>query len=118
MYAGRLEIVLTSRLLQLRRLVIGEVARFPELAQALYQSGPARAISLLETIIGKLVESRKLKVDDVHHAAAQFNWLVMGAPINQAMLMGDEAIPTAVERRQHAEDEIQAAGEALPKPAE
>ena len=40
-YAERqLSVVLTPKLLQLRRLVIGEVERFPDLAQALYASGP------------------------------------------------------------------------------
>ena len=45
-YAVRqLEVVLTPRILQLRRLVIGEVGRFPELGAALYAGGPGRAIA-------------------------------------------------------------------------
>ena len=41
-YADRqLDIVMTPKLLQLRRLVIGEVTRFPELAEALYEHGPS-----------------------------------------------------------------------------
>ena len=40
-YAHRqLSIVLTPRLMQLRRLVIGEVSRFPDLAKVLYERGP------------------------------------------------------------------------------
>jgi hypothetical protein len=31
--------------MRLRRLVIGEVARFPDLVRALYESGPKRAMS-------------------------------------------------------------------------
>ena len=44
-YAYRqLSVVLTPRVMQLRRLVIGEVSRFPELAKVLYERGPMRAI--------------------------------------------------------------------------
>ena len=46
-YAYRqLSIVLQPRIMQLRRLVIGEVGRFPELAKALFDGGPKRAISV------------------------------------------------------------------------
>src|SRR5260221_11141346 len=47
-YAVRqLEVVLTPRILQLRRLVIGEVGRFPELGGALYAEGPGGAVASL-----------------------------------------------------------------------
>ena len=102
-YAERqLTVVLTPRLLQLRRLVIGEVARFPDLARALFEGGPARAVSLLEQIIGALADRGELVVDDARTAAGQFNWLLMGGPLNEAMLLGDEAIPTEDERAAHA----------------
>ena len=99
-YADRqLEIVMTPELLQLRRLVIGEVARFPELAEALYEHGPKRAIGTLAAMFERLTERDMLRVDDPTGAATQFNWLVMGEPVNRAMLLGDTAIPTAAERR-------------------
>ena len=43
----QLEIVLTPRLMRLRRLVIGEVGRFPELGRMLHERGPARSIARL-----------------------------------------------------------------------
>ncbi len=99
-YADRqLEIVMTPKLLQLRRLVIGEVARFPELAEALYEHGPKRAIGTLAAMFERMTERAMLRVDDPTAAATQFNWLVMGEPLNRAMLLGDTAIPTAAERR-------------------
>ena len=46
-YAYRqLSVVVTPRLMQLRRLVIGEVCRFPELGAALHEHGPGRAMSM------------------------------------------------------------------------
>lgn len=101
-YADRqLEIVMTPRLLQLRRLVIGEVGRFPDLAEALYERGPKRAIGALAEVFGRLDERGLLAADDALVAATHFNWLVMGEPVNRAMLLGDVAIPAPAERRRH-----------------
>ena len=36
-------------------------------------------------------------MDDPLLAAAQFNWLVMSAPLNQAMLLGDDEAPAPAE---------------------
>lgn len=106
-YADRqLEVVMTPRLLQLRRLVIGEVGRFPELARALYESGPNRAIAALAAVFSRLGERGMLSVDDPEVAASQFNWLIMAGPLNEAMLLGDEAIPDARARRRHVEDAV------------
>jgi TetR/AcrR family transcriptional repressor of mexJK operon len=102
-YADRqLTIVLTPRVMQLRRLVIGEVGRFPELAKALFDGGPKRAIVTFAAKLKRLGDRGLLKIDDPDLAATQFNWLIMGEPLNRAMLLGDEAIPDAAELRRHA----------------
>jgi TetR/AcrR family transcriptional regulator, mexJK operon transcriptional repressor len=44
----------------------------------------------------------QIKVDDPQVAASHFNWLVMAEPLNQVMLLGDEAIPPEEHLRQHA----------------
>jgi TetR/AcrR family transcriptional repressor of mexJK operon len=103
-YALRqLTVVLTPSLMQLRRLVIGEVSRFPELARALYEGGPGRAMRQLADIFRRLDERGLLAVPDPATAAAHFNWLVMSQPINQAMLLGDAGIPSAAELKREAE---------------
>lgn len=108
-YAERqLTIVLTPRLMQLRRLVIGEAARFPKLGEALYEGGPARAISALTAAFTRWADRGLLVLDDPAVAATHFNWLVMGEAINRAMLLGDEAIPGAAILRRHAADGVRA----------
>jgi TetR/AcrR family transcriptional repressor of mexJK operon len=103
MYAYRqLAVVLTPRLMQLRRLVIGEVARFPELAKVLYERGPQRAISALAKTFERLAARGLLVIDDPMIAASHFNWLVMSEPLNKAMLLGDSAIPKPPALRRHA----------------
>lgn len=106
-YAERqLAVVMTPRLLQLRRLVIGEVGRFPELAKVLYESGPKRAMSALATVFSRLADAGLLELDDPLVAAAQFNWLIMSDPLNQAMLLGDSAIPNQANLRRHAAEGV------------
>ncbi|MCV0369724.1 TetR/AcrR family transcriptional regulator C-terminal domain-containing protein [Filomicrobium sp.] len=106
-YAARqLLVVLTPRLMQLRRLVIGEAGRFPELGQALYEGRAARAIAALAAEFEQFVERGWLVLEDAHSAATHFNWLVMGEPVNKAMLLGDEAIPSPAALRQHAADAV------------
>ncbi|QUX27438.1 TetR/AcrR family transcriptional regulator [Nocardiopsis akebiae] len=106
-YARRqLTVVLTPRLMRLRRMVIGEVARFPELARVLYECGPQRAIEGLAESFARLGERGLLAVGEPSRAASHFNWLVMSEPVNRAMLLGDEAIPTEAELCQHAEEGV------------
>ncbi|MDQ3411424.1 MAG: TetR/AcrR family transcriptional regulator [Chloroflexota bacterium] len=102
----QLTVVLTPRLMRLRRLVIGEVSRFPELAKVLYESGPMRAMTALATTFERLTERGLLAIDDPLVAASHFNWLIMSDPLNRAMLLGDEAIPTRAELRRHAAEGV------------
>jgi TetR/AcrR family transcriptional repressor of mexJK operon len=77
-------------LLQLRRLVIGEANRFPELGRAFYERGPGRTIEALASAFERLAERRVLKLNDPMLAAQHFNWLIMSIPLNQAMLLGTD----------------------------
>ena len=47
------------------------------------------------------LERGLLAVEDPLVAASQFNWLVMGEPLNNAMLLGDAAIPSRDQIRGH-----------------
>ena len=93
-YAVRqLAAVLAPRILRLRRLVIGEESRFPELARVLWENGPARAVDALAGHVARLTEQGWLVAADPRAAATYLNWLVMGEPVNRAMLLGDEVVP-------------------------
>jgi TetR/AcrR family transcriptional regulator, mexJK operon transcriptional repressor len=102
----QLTVVLTPRLMQLRRLVIGEVSRFPELARVLYERGPGRALTELATAFKYLAERGLLELGDPQVAASHFNWLIMAEPLNQVMLLGDEAIPSEEKLRQHVAEGV------------
>ena len=101
-HADRLmTIALAPRLLQLRRLVISEATRFPELGKALYEGGPGRAIAGLATALGRWSAQGLLAIDDPLVAATQFNWLIMGEPVNRAMFYVDEKPMGAARRKAH-----------------
>ena len=91
MLRDQLTTVLTPTLLSLRRLVIGEATRSPELAAALHEHGPRAAIAALAAILRQFSDLEILRVPDAELAATQLNWLVMAEPINRAMLLGDDA---------------------------
>jgi TetR/AcrR family transcriptional regulator, mexJK operon transcriptional repressor len=96
----QLRAVMEPRLLALRRLVIGEAGRFPQLGRLFYERGPGRTIDALATMFEWLASQGALDVDDPRLAAAHFNWLVMSIPLNQAMLLGEDepATPSQLDR--------------------
>lgn len=102
----QLSTVMTPQLMQLRRLVIGEVERFPELGKALHDHGPGRSIGRLAKAFARYRERGQIKADDVHAAASFFNWLIMGAPVNDAMLLGNGAILQADALQAHAKEAV------------
>jgi TetR/AcrR family transcriptional regulator, mexJK operon transcriptional repressor len=89
----QLALVMQPRVLQLRRLVIGEAGRFPELGRTFYERGPGRTMQALAEAFARLAQAGTLKLDDPAIAAEHFNWLVMSIPLNQAMLLGDDEQP-------------------------
>jgi TetR/AcrR family transcriptional repressor of mexJK operon len=95
--------VMQPRLMQLRRLVIGEANRFPELGRTFYEQGAGRSTAALAAAFERLTARGLLRAHDPQLAAAHFNWLVMAAPVNRAMLLGDQAIATAAELDRYAE---------------
>jgi TetR/AcrR family transcriptional regulator, mexJK operon transcriptional repressor len=99
--------VLRPRVIQVRRLVIGETSRFPELGRTFYEHGPGRTIAALAEAFTDLDAQGALRVVDPVTAATQFNWLIMSAPVNQAMLLGDDRTPTAPDLDRHIESAVQ-----------
>ena len=102
----QLGVVLSPRLVRLRRLVISEVPRFPDLARAVFEQGPRRAVSTLEVLLRELNARGWVRVPDPAMAAEQLNWLVMGAPTNAAMFLGDDVAPSSAQRQAHVRNAV------------
>jgi AcrR family transcriptional regulator len=80
-----IELVMHPELLALRRLVIGEANRFPQLGEVWWQGGAARVGAELAPHLTRLAQAGELDITDPSLAAQQFNWLVLSIPLNQAM---------------------------------
>ena len=104
----QLKLVMQPRVLQLRRLVIGEANRFPALGRAFYERGVGRSTAALAAAFERLTARGLLEAHDSELAAAHFNWLVMSAPVSRVMLLGDAAIPTAEELDRYADGGVRA----------
>jgi AcrR family transcriptional regulator len=77
--------VMQPHLVRMRRILIGEADRFPELAAAWYARGPERAHATFAAWFTTLAERGLLHVPDPLLAAEHFNWLILSIPLNRAM---------------------------------
>lgn len=101
-----LRLVLQPTMMRLRRLVIGEARQFPDLGRVFYDLGPGRTIAALADTFTELTRQGRLNTPDATLAATQFNWLIMSAPINQAMLLGHDDTPTTREINKWADSGV------------
>jgi AcrR family transcriptional regulator len=95
--------VMQPQVLQLRRMVIGEASRFPDLGRTFYEKGPWRTIAALATVFKQLAERGALELDDATLAAEHFNWLIMSIPVNRAMFLGDDEPPAAADLERYTD---------------
>jgi hypothetical protein len=54
----------------------------------------------------RYAERGQLRITDAQAAASYFNWIVMGAPVNSAMLLGNRGIPSSQKLRDHAKESV------------
>lgn len=99
--------VLQPERMRLRRMIIGEAERFPDLARAWFESGPVRSSHVFATWFAALDRRGLLDVPDPELAGQQFNWLVLSIPLNRAMAdASDAALPERDEIRRLAEEAV------------
>jgi TetR/AcrR family transcriptional regulator, mexJK operon transcriptional repressor len=94
--ARHAQAVLSGRIVALRRLLIREASRFPELARDYYERAPRRVISTIAQALERYDERGLLRVADPERAAEQFAFLVLGASLDEA-LFDPEGRPTSAE---------------------
>jgi TetR/AcrR family transcriptional regulator, mexJK operon transcriptional repressor len=81
--------VIQPDVMQVRRRIISEVERFPEIARAWYEAAPNRAKKKLAACFERLCDRGLLRIADTEIAAEQFNWLILSIPMNRAMFDAD-----------------------------
>jgi TetR/AcrR family transcriptional regulator, mexJK operon transcriptional repressor len=98
--------VMQPRLLQLRRLIISEAGRFPDLARTYYRRVPERVMDALAAQVGELAGRGLLRVDDPHVAASHLAFLILGLPLDRAMFLGTGHELSAAELDRRADDAV------------
>jgi len=91
--------VIQPEALLLRRLVLGEAGRFPDLARTYYERVPQRVVALLAARLWHLSARGLLHLDDPMLAANHFAWLVLGIPLDIAVFGGSDGgfVPAELE---------------------
>src|SRR5215469_12449679 len=89
-----IRLIMRPELLALRRLVIGEAGRFPEIGEVWWREGPVRFTGELAPQLKRLASEGQLVLEDPGLAAAEFNWLVLSIPINAAMFCPGQEFST------------------------
>lgn len=93
--------------LRLRRMLIGEAERFPELAQAWYANGPEQSAAEFAGWFAAWDRRGLLRVPDPALAGQHFNWLVLSIPLNKAMAYAtDELLFTPAELDRYADEAV------------
>jgi len=80
--------ILRPEVIALRRLLIGEARSFPEFAEEYFDAAPGRVLVALASGFGQLSEAGLLRAADTRRRAEQFAYLVVGAPLDRAILLG------------------------------
>lgn len=77
--------VLGGPVVRLRRLLIGEAERFPDLAAEYYRRAPGRVMASLAEGLRRFHERGLLRIGDPEAAAEHFAFLAMGAALDRSM---------------------------------
>ena len=80
--------VMSPEVVALRRLLIGEAREFPALGAKYFDRAPGQVLEVLAAGFAHLGKIGLLRVADARLAAAQFAYLVVGEPLDRAMLAG------------------------------
>jgi len=89
-----LRFVIRPEVLRMRRLVLAEAGRFPELARTYYERVPQRVYATLAGIFTELAQEGRLELDDADRAAQHFAWLVLGEPLDRGMFCDSSSMVT------------------------
>ena len=82
--------LMDPQLLRLRRLVIANADRVPDLGRVWYERGFETALASLGSSFASLVKRGLLQMDDPIMAANHFVGLLLWIPVNRAMFTGEE----------------------------
>jgi TetR/AcrR family transcriptional repressor of mexJK operon len=96
-----LRAVLQEPVVQLRRLVVAEANRLPELAQLYYDRAPSRTLAAFAECFALLDGRGLLHVSEPAVAAEHFAFLIVGRSIDQALFYGGPQVLASMDVQHH-----------------
>jgi TetR/AcrR family transcriptional regulator, mexJK operon transcriptional repressor len=81
--------LMQPQMLRLRRLVIANADRFPDVGRIWYELGFERVLATLASCFQRLAQHQLLRLDDPLLAANHFVGLLLWIPLNKAMFSGE-----------------------------
>ena len=83
-----LAVALSPEALALRRLLLAEAERFPELLEIAIEQGATRAIERITALLEEERRAERIALEDCRFAAMQFQEMVLSIPLRRAMGFG------------------------------
>lgn len=99
-------LVTQPHLIRLRRMVIAEANRFPEIARLWHRSGPERGHAKLATQIDQLAKRGLVQATDSLLAAQHLNYLILSVPLNEALFTGRDRPYSRRQLQRYADEAV------------
>jgi|SRR5579859_1413895 TetR/AcrR family transcriptional repressor of mexJK operon len=99
--------LMDEELLKLRRLIIANADRMPQLGRSWYEKGFERMLATMAACFQKLTSRGLMKTNDPHLAASHFFGMLLWIPMNEAMFTGGNPRSKA-ELERHADASVEA----------
>lgn len=99
--------LMDEELLKLRRLIIANADRMPQLGRSWYEKGFERMLASMASCFQKLTSRGLMKTNDPHLAASHFFGMLLWIPMNEAMFTGSNQRSKA-ELERHADASVEA----------
>jgi TetR/AcrR family transcriptional repressor of mexJK operon len=94
--------VLLGPVLPLRRLLVSETRRFPDLAEQYRRRAPETVLAALSIALRDLARAGQLRIDNADVAAEHLAFLIMGADMDRGMFVDRPVSETRIRRRADA----------------
>jgi len=89
--------IICPEVVALRRMLIGASRDFPAIGREYFDRAPGQVLHALAEGFAALTRRRILRTRDAQSAAAQFGYLVAGAPLDHALITGDLPVQRVIE---------------------
>lgn len=93
--------------LKLRRLIIANADRMPQLGRDWYEKGFERMLASMATCFQQLTSQNRLRTPDPYLAASHFFGMLLWIPMNEAMFTGNKTPRSSAELERHADATVE-----------